>query len=228
MTAPAPHLLESAAPAASASAARAALRRAARLRRRAVPRRQRQRDAIELARHAMRAGWLRPGRRIALYSALDEEFDTGPLLARAARVGCKLYLPRIAGARQRRMVFAALAPGADGRARLRRNTWGIVEPAGFERIAPRWLDVLFVPTVAFDDRGARLGMGMGFYDRALGYRRMRTMRHGPLVVGIAWSFQLLPRIDLQPHDLRLDAVLTERGVTTFRHFALASREEAPR
>ncbi len=226
MTAPAPHPIETGAP--DTPPSRAALRRAARLRRGAVPRRQRRLDALEIVKHATRAGWLRPGRRIALYVPLDEEFDTGPLLARAARLRCALYLPRVENVRARRMVFARLAPAADGRARLRRNAWGIVEPVGFALLAPRWLNVVFVPTVAFDDRGARLGMGMGFYDRALHFRHTHATSRRPLAVGVAWSFQRLPRVDLQPHDLHLDAVLTELGVTTFRHSAQASGQEAPR
>jgi 5-formyltetrahydrofolate cyclo-ligase len=80
----------------------------------------------------------------------------------------------------------------------------------------RWLQVVLVPLVAVDDEGARLGMGGGFYDRAFAWRRLRHHWHGPRLVGVAHSTQRVARIPALPHDIHLDALLTERGLFHFR------------
>jgi 5-formyltetrahydrofolate cyclo-ligase len=105
---------------------------------------------------------------------------------------------------------------APARGQLRLNTYGIAEPATSARLSPRWLQLILVPLVAFDDAGTRLGMGGGYYDRALAWRRRRCTWPGPRLVGIAHSSQQVARLAALPHDVRLDAVITEQGLTRFR------------
>lgn len=50
---------------------------------------------------------------------------------------------------------------------LEKNTYGIYEPAGNEFIGPQLIDAVFVPLLAFDTRGYRVGYGKGYYDRFL-------------------------------------------------------------
>ena len=188
---------------------RAAQRREARARRRALPMAERQATSLAVARHLAATGWLHPGVRLAAYLALPEEIDVSACLRLALRRGCNLWLPRIEAARAGRMVFAP-ASGA-----LRLNRFGIPEPASAKRLGSRWMQLVLVPLVGFDDRGARLGMGGGFYDRALAWRRWRTSWTGPRLVGIAHSSQRVGRIAAQPHDVLLDAVITEQGLTRF-------------
>ncbi len=188
---------------------RHALRREARARRRELPAAERHATSLAVARHLAASGWLRPGLRLAAYVALPEEIDVSACLRLALRRGCGLWLPRIESTRAARMVFAP-APGA-----LRLNTFGIAEPASCERLGSRWMQLILVPLVAFDDRGARLGMGGGYYDRALAWRRWRTTWPGARLVGIAHSSQRVGRIAALPHDVRLDAVITEQGLTRF-------------
>ena len=98
---------------------------------------------------------------------------------------------------------------------MRRNAFGIPEPLAGEAIGARWLDLVLVPTVAFDARGARLGMGAGYYDRALEFRRRLAHWRGPRIVGLAFDCQQVARIPLGPHDIPLDAIVTESGVRRF-------------
>jgi 5-formyltetrahydrofolate cyclo-ligase len=186
------------------------MRRDMRARRRALPAAQRTAASRAVARHLAASGWLRPGLRLAAYLALPEEIDVSACISLALRRGAALWLPRIEAAVSGRMVFAP-AGGA-----LRLNTYGIPEPATTARLDARWLQLVLVPLVAFDDRGARLGMGGGFYDRALAWRRQRTAWMGPRLVGVAHSSQRVGRIAALPHDVRLDAVITEQGLTCFR------------
>lgn len=186
--------------------ARRELRAALRERRRAVSAAERITAAERIAEHVDRALPLRAGQRIALYLALDEELDTAPLASLARSRGCLLYLPRIDDYRSRRLTFRRET------ATLTRNRFGILEPVGRETLNVRWLQTVFVPLVAFDSRGMRLGMGAGFYDRALAWRLGRTAWRGPRLVGLAYAFQQVPEIPAEAHDVRLDAVVTDLGV----------------
>jgi len=96
--------------------------------------------------------------------------------------------------------------------RHRVNRLGIEEPAGSRSIGARWLDVVLLPLVGFDARGLRLGTGGGYYDRAFEFRRWRTSWQAPRLVGLAYAFQQVDAIVRAPHDVLLDAVVTEEGV----------------
>lgn len=194
-------------PDSSLADARRQLRASLRARRRAVPPAERARAAEQVARHVDRHLRLAPGRRIALFASLPEELDTGPLIALARARGCEIYLPRIEP-RSRRMRFVHLG------GEVRANRLGILEPRGGRTIGARWLHLVFVPLVGFDARGMRLGMGGGYYDRAFAFRHLRRAWRGPRLVGLAYSFQQVPLLASAPHDVWLDAVVTEEGIVT--------------
>jgi 5-formyltetrahydrofolate cyclo-ligase len=189
----------------SPAVARKKLRATLRAQRRSVPLAERKRAAARVARNADRGFHLRAGQRIALYASLPEELDTAPLLQLALDRGCRIYLPRIER-RSGRMRFVAIGE------RLRFNRLGIAEPEGRDTIGARWLDLVFLPLVGFDAHGMRLGMGGGFYDRAFAFRRTRQVWRGPKLIGIAYELQRVPRIESEPHDVLLDAVVTEKGI----------------
>jgi 5-formyltetrahydrofolate cyclo-ligase len=73
-----------------------------------------------------------------------------------------------------------------------------------KRVAPEELDLVMVPGVAFDPRGGRMGQGKGYYDRLLA----RARPDAPLVA-LAFECQVFPEIPVAPHDIYMDAVLTE-------------------
>lgn len=185
------------------------LRRAMRLRRRALSPAARRAAAQRLLRALLRQRWFRQARTIALYRAADGEIDPAPLLWRALAMGKQVYLPvlRRGGA----LAFGEYRRGA----RLRRNRYGIAEPAGAARRAPQQLDLVLLPLVAFDRSGGRLGMGGGFYDRTFAFLR-GGIRRLPRLVGLAHHFQELPRVPREPWDVGLSAVVTERGPVRLR------------
>src|SRR4029077_9553499 len=120
--------------------------------------------------------------------------------------GCHLYLPRIdRHPLGRKMKFVAL----DGPHRA--NRLGIAEPESSDAIGARWLDIVFLPLVGFDARGLRLGTGGGFYDRALAFPPLRRVGHKPLLVGFGYAFQHVERLVAAPHDVLMDAVVTDEG-----------------
>jgi len=69
------------------------------------------------------------------------------------------------------------------------------------------LDLVMVPGVAFDRRGARMGHGKGYYDKLLQHAR----RDAPLVA-LAFECQLFPEIPTEDHDIFMDKVLTEKAI----------------
>jgi 5-formyltetrahydrofolate cyclo-ligase len=86
---------------------------------------------------------------------------------------------------------------------LRERGWGFDEPPAHAPLASE-LDVVVVPGLAFDDRGHRVGYGAGFYDRALPRCRPAW------AVGVAFDFQLVSEVPNEPHDVCVDAVVTDR------------------
>ncbi len=185
-----------------------ALRRRLREQRLAFDGEARQRAQDEICARLLRLPAMRRGARVAAYLAMPGEVDLSRCIERARRRGVRVYAPRIGSLRRREMRFASLEPGApDGR-----NAFGIAEPAcGAPSIAVIALDVVIVPLVAFDRHGQRLGMGAGFYDRALRRLRDRDRRwRRPRLVGVAFSFQQVPSIPAASWDVPLDFVVTER------------------
>jgi 5-formyltetrahydrofolate cyclo-ligase len=78
-----------------------------------------------------------------------------------------------------------------------------------KRVAVEELDVVMVPGVAFDRRGARMGHGKGYYDKLLEHARPDA----PLVA-LAFECQLFPEIPTQAHDVFMDKIVTERTIYT--------------
>jgi len=175
--------------------ARRALRRAARIR-----------AAIAVARFISQTHWLRPGKRIGVYASMPQELGTQALIALALARRCEVYLPRITSLRARTMRFVRF--NELGRV----HALGMHEPDGDEYLSARFLDTIFVPAVALDRRGARLGHGLGFYDRTLAFRRIRNHWRGPRLVGLAYSFQVVPQVPVTATDVFMDTIVTERGI----------------
>jgi 5-formyltetrahydrofolate cyclo-ligase len=186
------------------------LRTSLKAQRRALTSGARTRAALAVASHISSTHWLSPGRRIGLYSSMPHELGTGPLIALARKRGCEIFLPRILSLRAFRMEFVPLDDADAAQGRL--HVLGMREPSSSRFFPARFLDTIFVPSVALDQRGARIGQGAGFYDRALAFRRMRTHWRGPRLVGLAYSFQVLPRIPAESTDVFMDVLATDKGI----------------
>lgn len=189
---------------------REALRRAARERRAALTPSQRQAAARAVCERLMALPALRQARAVAAYSAHGDELDLTLTIRALHAAGKQVHLPRLQGrAQQRRMQFARLEPGTP----LTPNRFGIGEPpAEAATIAPRFLQVVLLPLVAFDEDGARLGTGGGYYDRCFAFRGDRSVWHMPQLIGVGFECQAVPAIPQGGWDVPLDAVVTETRV----------------
>ncbi|MGF1593072.1 MAG: 5-formyltetrahydrofolate cyclo-ligase [Kiloniellaceae bacterium] len=95
------------------------------------------------------------------------------------------------------------------RMKLGRGIWNIPIPAERHPVRPT---ALLVPLLGFDAAGYRLGYGGGYYDRTLAALDPR-----PLTIGVGYACGRLETIFPQPHDIALDAIVTEAGVVRHRY-----------
>ncbi len=85
--------------------------------------------------------------------------------------------------------------------------FGILEPI---KGIPKIPDLILVPILAFDKKKYRLGYGKGFYDRYLN-KYLKKFKN-ILTVGIAFSFQRHDNLPISQKDVKLDYIITEKGI----------------
>lgn len=155
----------------------------------------------------------REATHIGVYFSTVEEVDTAPLMALCVEQQKNLYLPIIqsGGTGNDSMMFHRYIPGAS---KTRKNKFGIPEPViqPGELIAGSSLELVVVPTVAFNRNCDRIGMGGGYYDRTFGSSGLAASRKVTLV-GLAFDCQQAT-FNAQPHDVALDAIITESATVT--------------
>ena len=135
---------------------------------------------------------------VLLYVSLSDELDIEPLLHEALAEGKELALPRFELDQQQYLARRVL----DLRLDLRPGRFGIPEPKdGCVELPLKQLDLVVAPGVGFTLDGRRLGRGRGFYDRLLALV-------GGVKCGIAFDEQIVDDIPTEPHDIRLDCILT--------------------
>jgi 5-formyltetrahydrofolate cyclo-ligase len=138
---------------------------------------------------------------VCFYVAMPHEVDTAPMIDRAIAAGMRVTVPRC----DMKTIELSLYE-IRHRADLKAGTWGIYEPEPHpERLVdPKDVRCVVVPGVAFDAAGNRVGNGKGFYDRFL-----KKISPDALKVGLGYSFQLVPRVPVDAHDVKLDLILTD-------------------
>ena len=73
--------------------------------------------------------------------------------------------------------------------------------------------VIFVPCLAFDEDGYRLGYGGGYYDRTFTY--FQKINHNFISIGFAYEEQKTFKVYTESFDYKLDYVLTEKHLYSF-------------
>lgn len=130
--------------------------------------------------------------RILMYHSLPDELSTHSFLRKWG--GRKhFYLPRVNG------VNLDILPYEESRLEL--GAFHIEEPTGADTVSADEIELVVVPAVAYDRRGNRLGRGKGFYDRLLSETKATK-------VGIAYGFQIIDEVPVEPHDVAMDIVIS--------------------
>jgi 5-formyltetrahydrofolate cyclo-ligase len=144
--------------------------------------------------------WSPPfGSIVSAFWPFRAELDVRPLIYRLKVEGYTIALPQVV-AKATPLLFREWEPGTP----LLADKYGVLcLPDTSAIIEPDWL---FVPLLAFDKDGYRLGYGGGFYDLTLTKLRKEKKI---FAVGVAYECQLVSRVPRTKRDVRLDAVLTE-------------------
>lgn len=147
----------------------------------------------------------RAARSIALYSPLGNEVATSEIRRDALAARKRLYYPKVTDESPGMFRVRSEADLVPGR-------YGVLEPCGDQRL-PQGGGALavFVPGVAFDCNGNRLGRGTGWYDRWLGGLDARVPR-----IALAYEFQLLEEVPAESGDSPVHAIVTEERVVDCR------------
>lgn len=90
------------------------------------------------------------------------------------------------------------------------NSWGIPEPQNAVQVSENQIDVVFVPLLAFDEFGNRIGYGKGFYDRFLNNCRTDVVK-----VGLSFFEAHSQKINANSTDIPLDFCVTPNKIYTF-------------
>jgi 5-formyltetrahydrofolate cyclo-ligase len=167
-------------------------------RRRAVPADVAQVAAVAVAARVAELPVFGAARRVALYASLPDELPTRPLFERIVLAGKAACLPRLA---DRGLEFVSVPRWED----LREGRYGLRVPPP-DLPAVESLDLVLLPGVAFDRRGRRLGRGGAHYDRTFADRPTG----GPMLIGVAYAFQVVDEVPSEDWDRDVDAVVSER------------------
>jgi 5-formyltetrahydrofolate cyclo-ligase len=91
---------------------------------------------------------------------------------------------------------------------LRVNSYGFLEPSvSGKRVNP---DLIIVPLLAYDKFYNRLGYGKGYYDKF--FTQYLKNRKNILTIGLAFSFQKYKKYQSQNLTVKLNYILTEKGI----------------
>jgi 5,10-methenyltetrahydrofolate synthetase len=137
------------------------------------------------------------GRIIGSYWPFRGELDLRNWSIRLVERGGRIALPVVIR-KGWPLEFRVWAPGDP----LERGMWNILVPSRGPSVQP---DVLIAPLVGFDDANYRLGYGGGFFDRTLA-----AMSRRAFVVGVGFASSNVPTIYPQPHDIPMDAIVTDQ------------------
>ena len=136
---------------------------------------------------------------IAVYLACKDEVDLTDFITTLVSRGTTVVSPRWNG----ELYELARLDGVEANS-LRVGPMGVMEPVDSTIVAPGDVAMWVVPGLAFTRDGRRLGYGGGWYDRLLALASPDAPR-----VGVAYSFQIVDSLSVEPHDVLLTEVVDE-------------------
>ena len=134
---------------------------------------------------------------LLIYVSFKTEVDTRRLICRALADRKKVFVPHVTG--KKMQAFRIRNFEKD----LKEGVFGILQPHSPKKIKPQDFDVVFVPGLAFDKNGGRLGRGAGYFDRYLAKLKKA------IKVGLAYKEQVVKKVPAEKHDIFLDFIITD-------------------
>lgn len=154
-------------------------------------------------------------RSVVLYNPIQNEVETREIRDHALVTGKNVFFPRFGPEGSLELIkIGSATEFSPGR-------FGILEPTGEGRLAGRDREelVVFVPGVAFDLRGNRLGWGKGWYDRLI----KKELGEATLVA-LGYDFQIVDEVPSEEWDQRIHYVITERSIVDCRSMPVQSSQ----
>lgn len=134
-------------------------------------------------------------KNIFIFVSYDTEVDTHRIIKQALKDEKVLCVPRVIS-KEEGMIIAQIESFED----LEPGAYGILEPRNDKfKVDETLIDVAYLPGLAFDKIGGRVGYGGGFYDRFL-----RKSRKDSKKIGLAYSFQILEKVPMEQNDEYVD------------------------
>lgn len=154
-------------------------------------------------------------RSVALYCSMQNEVETEAIRDHALVTGKNVFFPRFGPKDSLELIRIGSA------SEFSQGRFGILEPTGETRLAGRDREglVVFVPGVAFDLIGNRLGRGKGWYDRLI-----KKDLGGATVVALAYDFQIVEAVPAEEWDQKVHYLITERSVIDCRRMPMQSSQ----
>jgi len=140
------------------------------------------------------------------FAPLPDEVDLNDFWRRLLARGVTLAFPALLGDDGWMDAIAVTDLARD----LKPGRFNILQPLDGTPVDPGRIDFVFVPALAYDIRGHRLGRGGGYYDRFLSTRAPKAFR-----CGVGFECQVVLEVPIKEHDCQVNAVVTEAGVRRF-------------
>ncbi len=151
---------------------------------------------------------------IGLYYPIKSEVDTLDILKYCLSNGWSVYLPKIT---------------VNDKSKNPKNEMNYVKFKSFDNLisgpynikepksnrSTKRLHIIFVPGLAFDRKGNRIGYGKGYFDRYL--KKARQYSKNILFVGLCFDFQIVNPIKTHEHDVKMDYIITENEIITTKN-----------
>lgn len=146
-----------------------------------------------------------PGTVISGFFPIRSEIDPRPLMDVLRKRGAVLCLPVVRN--KTTLEFRELVPGAE----FVDAGFGTKGPSDTARVVDP--QMMLMPLSVYDNQGGRIGYGAGHYDRAISNLHQRKIV--PKLIGMAFECQCVDFVPQEPHDVAMDAIVTENGFLEF-------------
>lgn len=187
------------------------IRKDIRTKRRQLSHKQQEIAAEQLAEQLIKHSTFKHSKNIACYLATEGELSLMPFIHACWHYNKNVFLPVLQPRNHHPLWFTPFTPTT----RLIPNRYGIFEPQHSRKQRNKkiiTLDSIFLPLVAFDLSGNRIGMGAGYYDRTLNNLKTRTHWLKPRLIGVGYAFQQVNNISTNEWDVPMHFISTDKAI----------------
>ncbi|OAA92120.1 5-formyltetrahydrofolate cyclo-ligase [Clostridium ljungdahlii] len=137
---------------------------------------------------------------IFIFVSYGSEVDTHRIIKKALKQGKNIYVPKVIS-KEDGMIAVRIHDFSE----LKSGAYGILEPEDTKsKVEESSIDLCYIPGVAFDKRGGRVGYGGGYYDRFF-----KKLREDSQKIALAYRFQVLDEVPMEEHDMFIDGIISD-------------------